>query len=80
MSFSIWLLPVESPQAGFPNHHFDTTAVHTPPPKFTAPLVESAPGTRTEVCGGALLTEVYGGGRVKSVGCFRRGAPSLVFD
>ena len=42
-------------------YQFGTAAVHPPPtpsargPKFTARLIESVPGIRTKVCGGALL-------------------------
>ena len=75
ISYTLYSLIEPQPHSYTPAccFHFDTTAVHTPPPHpppphpapFTAPLAESAPGIRTEVT---------------SVGCFRRGAPSLMFD
>ena len=43
----------------------------------TAPPVRSSFGVWSEVSGGAFLHKSL---HVKAVGCFRRGAPSLMFD
>ena len=50
-------------------------AVHRPT-KSTAPLVRSTFGIQSEVCSGAFCGNSQ---RVKPVGCFSRGAPSLMF-
>ena len=54
---------------------FYALAVH-PHPTFIAPLVRSALGIRSEVCGGAFCGNSLS---IKAVGWFGRGAPSLMF-
>ena len=68
--------PQPLPSTPASDYEFHALAVH-PHTTFTAPPVRSAFGIQSEVCDGAFCRNSL---RIKAADCFRRGAPSLMFD